>query len=176
MGTGPPWHRRDDEEDAAYMAFEKYRDQPLPRTFSAVTDSRSMKVPEGTLCFWSARYAWKARVLAYDRWISAVVDAERAAALAMKAKDFAPANVKIATTLQATAILEAQKLLEQARRSPGMLKVRDALKLADLAIKVSRLICGETTEHVEVTQVDLSGASDEELEVVRAMVQKMEAQ
>jgi len=71
------------------------------------------------------------------------------------------------------------RLCREAKQGEGAgstVTVRDAVTLLDRVVTLERLILGEATARVDVeTSQDLSKLSDDELEALRALVEKVEA-
>lgn len=72
---GPaPWERQVGETPVAWMAFQRYRDMPLPRSMRRL-EAQGFK-DKKRLGTWSTQWGWVARVDAYD----AMLERERIAA------------------------------------------------------------------------------------------------
>jgi hypothetical protein len=164
-----PWHRQEAEPEDAWAAFQSYRDQGAPRSFTRLV-GRTQKIYD-----WANTFAWRERVLAWDRHVDGLRQAEREEVLAQNARDVAAQHMAIlgsAKSLASRELAKLNKLSEDSGDMPGPFTLSQVTRLTDTAIKLDRLVRGESTEHVKTT-IDLSKLTDEELDQYEKLLQKV---
>lgn len=115
---------------------------------------------------WYAAHFWPERVAHYDAHLYDLRQASIEEAHAQTAKDIAAKQLLLVHRAQQFVADQLEKTIAFAEESIAPhLKPRELIRLAEQAIKLSRLIRGETTENVGIEEEsDLSHLSDAELE------------
>lgn len=164
-----PWDRRPKETDAAWQAFQTYRDLGPDRSVASAVKAAGLK--PATSRSWermASRHAWRERVVAWDTHMDSVVQAR----IEKEHGEMASRHVKLGKNLQA---VSGVVLREWARRleanevdlSEVPVEVlskltRDASYTAKIGVDVERLAVGASTENVRhegtvvVKKVDLA--------------------
>lgn len=166
------WERQDNEPDEAWSAFRNFRDMLPPRRIRSAAPKDS-----SILQRWASEWRWRERALAYDRHIDAQVVEERASVLKQNEEHRVAKQLSILLDAEDLAGSELRKLLAAASQGEGvgLLKPSDVVKILETSIKYQRLIRGEATERVETAQ-DLSRLSIQELELLKALEEKIKPQ
>lgn len=135
-----PWSRRSAETHKAFAAFVAYRDIGSDRSIRKALIVAG-KTPEKPWWFeeWSARHGWPSRAAAYDAHLDAIkvkaIEAEHEQDVIDQHK---------ATRLMLRIAIEGMEV--------GGLEGKDAVRAGDTAIKLMRLLRGESTEHTETSE------------------------
>lgn len=131
-----PWERQPAETDAAWSAFVLFRDAgPATR-----------KV--GDHGAWSSRFAWRERAAAWDAHADRALEGDRVEAIA----DMRDRHLAVARDMLEVCRLEIGKRLARARAQPSVatVSVRDLMDLIEKAIRLERLISGESESRNEL--------------------------
>jgi hypothetical protein len=165
-----PWDRRQDEPSKAHAGLLAYLELP-PQSRSIAKAAKALGVPTSTAKTWSAKFQWGSRADAHAAYLarkamratedSTVRDARRAA--------------KSVSALLTVALEEARKLIVQSKGSDDSIaSPKVVVELVHAAVKLQRLIAGESTENVDVVErVDLTKLSDEEFAAYEALSKKI---
>lgn len=165
------WERRPTEDDDAWNSFSAYLGMhPAERRMArAGTYSNLRKT------VWFRGHNWRERCEAYDAHLAEIVRVEREDLLRREVKDLAREHNSMIASMRDLYTSEMAKWAETSRLSdvPGMggTKLKDIIKIGEVAIKLQRLSNGETTENVG-TGLDLGKLSEEEAEALFALMQK----
>lgn len=164
-----PWERQPCDTDDSWVAFCAYRDSSPPRKLFA----RKGMQPMASLMAWFKGHNWDGRIKAFDKWTSKITLAEFENALKETSKERAAKHVGIINASLELLEREINKYLDTSRNSelPGLLKPSDITKMAEVMIKLDRVIKGESTEHVK-HDLDLSKLSVDELKKLNDLTSK----
>lgn len=132
---------RPDESAKAYQAFATYRDMGPGRTLEKLSQDDTKALPN--LKRWSSRFAWVARVQAFD-----AEAARRAAAKSLN--DHAEVRARQA---QLGRLLQAKGADRMAKLDPLELAPAEAIKAVDMGAKIERDALGLAVRH-ELTGAD----------------------
>lgn len=157
----------------SFPAFERLLNSPLPRpTLAQLAELTG--VPSGTLAYYSSDHAWTERIKAYDQHLAkataraseseAVRIGRRHARAARKAHTFATRLLERFASHEAD--FEARGVKEPIQ------KLRDVIRVLDIAFKHERLLLGQATERIEGSAVDLGALSEEEFAQYEALCAK----
>lgn len=166
----PPVWTRDPELDteSAWAALQEYRDLPRPRpelkAFAATTGRSYTSVLD-----WSSRCVWAARIAAYDQHM----DRKVTRAAENEAQKMGRRHVRLARALQdmAATALEKHKALEKTYGAATAVNPRDAIRAGIEGAKLERLVRGLVTDRTG-EEIDYSKYSDDELEQLKALLEK----
>lgn len=168
------WERLPVEDDDAWGAFSGYlgmhpRERSVKRAGSYGTARKTA---------WYRDHNWEDRCAAYDKHMFAIVQKEREELFKRSAKEMAQEHASMLADVRDLGARELAKWNEASRLSdvPGMggTKLKDVVKIVETAIKLQRLVNGETTENVG-GGLDLTKLSEEEAETLFALMQKANA-
>jgi hypothetical protein len=161
------WERQPCDTENSWRAFVAYRDMYAPRRLAIPG------YPSSALHTWYKEHDWALRVAAYDAYMDAIVRTETEAIMKESVHDMTVAQKRILLDAREVVARELQKLSQQAREgvAPGNIKVGDLVKLADLTIKMERLLKDMPTDNVQVAW-DPDKLSTEELRQLTALMQK----
>lgn len=148
------WERQSSETDKAWGAFKIYRDlKPSIRTIhrAAQTSGKTSRYFES----WSRKWHWPSRAAAWDREQDRI--AKKASDAAIRA--MVKRQMKMATDLQDLGRLALVQRIKHIRKSIKVnpdyfaeLSVIEITKLAEIGIKLERVLMGESTDIVEHKQ------------------------
>lgn len=137
--TRDPWQRRDTETHRAFAAFVAYRDLGDARTLNAtLTALGKVAGNRRYLETWSSQHDWPARAAAFDAHLDAIKIKTIEKEVAQDAKDCAFLS-RLLLRKSIDGLLH------------GNLSGKDAIRAADTAVKLLRLLNGESTERTEVS-------------------------
>jgi len=166
-----PWERQEAEPDDAWTAFRMYRDQ---MTGPGATRSYArLGVRLETALAWMNKYQWKERCLAWDRHVDEIRQEEKTALLAQDAREVTASHMAMVATGKSLVSRELAKLdalSAKAGEAPGPFTLHALTRLAEVTVKLDRLVRGESTEKIEV---DLSKLTDEELSAYEKILEKV---
>lgn len=168
-----PWERDDDLDTAeSWPYFVSFRDARGSRRLERVRralDERSTS-PTGSMPTlaqvkaWHDDGMWRERTAAYDDYMASIKQEEVEVLVRQNAQDVASRHKALLEDFTEIGEHEAAKLAERARSSDGeVIKPGELVKVVDAAIKLTRLVHGESTENTR-TEIDVSGMSDAALE------------
>lgn len=174
----PPelWERLPCDNSEQWIAFQRYRDMRPPRKLQNVHFTIS-GVPHAHIVRWYRENNWEARVEAYDRMLDAINVEEQKKILAEGARAIAAEHMAILASARAVVAIEIERILARTRESNGpnvVLRPAELIKLADLTIRMDRLVRDQTTENVG-EGADLSSLSDDELAEYQRLLEKARA-
>lgn len=136
-----PWERQPGESEKAFKAFQTYRDLAEERSYRRA--AKELDISDRTCEYYSARFLWVERALAYDNYI------ERAKILKRR-RDVESMQQRHINT----AMLFQQKVVERLRElNPIELSVDQIGKWFELASKIERQSRGE--EEAPAVQVNI---------------------
>ena len=169
--TEKPWERQTGESEKAFEAFCVYRDLGPERTFVAVAER--LRKSDSLIRRWKEKYNWSERVRLYDNELE-----KQAMAKAVKErKAMTERHIKIAMQMQKKA-LEALQALNKKDMSPR--DIKEYIKLATELERINRIDCtlkneGEvrTESEIKTNTIDLSMLSNNELEVLNELADKI---
>lgn len=164
----PIWERQPQEDDTAWLQFQEYIAQPLPRKTTVVKGARN----------YAAYHHWVKRGLAWDNHLNKAATAGAKQAVREDAREMASRHLAASRRMQRLAMQELDKLirmssdLEEAILTPGVI-----LKIVESLTKLDRLVSDQSTEHTAtsdsvVTGPDLKSFSVDELKQWRALMNK----
>jgi hypothetical protein len=134
------WERRTDEGDAAWAAFETFREQePGKRSIAEV--ARTLSKSRSLMTRWAKKYGWQMRVAAYDR----ETDRQWRASTMHLRRQMAEQDVKLAGAMLGKVVQALNNI------DPAKMSARDCATWLDVATKVRRLALGEPTERTDLT-------------------------
>jgi hypothetical protein len=92
------------------------------------------------------------------------------------AREIAIDHMVLLASVRELTTKEFGKLVESSRNSemPGLVKPNTLVRMAEVVVKLDRLVRGETTENVGTTDMDLSQLSPEELRTMHELMTKAE--
>lgn len=162
------WERQEKEPEDAFLAFQNYRDQALPRSWRRVYGYASSKVGE-----WYSAFKWRERCLAYDKHLDHMILSDREEIVRQTNKE---AFIRHARMLDTVMHLCERELAKLDRASlefegGGLMKTGELQRYIEMAIKFDRLIRGETTEN-NGPAVDYSKLSVDELRTLQGLLKK----
>lgn len=166
-----PWERQPGEPDEAWLAFRAYRDSPP----HARRVSRTIAVQALTLGKWFREWNWRQRVDAYDAVTDEIVLEERRALQRQTARELALDHMTMIADFRDFVGTEMAKWVTLAKENEGTapnVKPQDLAKIADVAVKLDRLVRGETTESIGTPNLDLSKLNPEDLEAMLVLLDK----
>lgn len=165
-----PWERQAGEGDEAWVSFQAYRDAPPDeRTITRVASKRV-----SVLSKWLRDHNWEERCRAFDAVHDKWRLEEREALFRKTARERAMDHMVVLADMKDLVTREFQKLNEASKDNDmiGLVKAETLVKIAETLIKYERLVCGQTTENVGTTDLDLSKLSVEELRTMNAIMTK----
>lgn len=165
------WERQDTEPETAYEAFKGYLIQTPPRRLA----HSSVKHSSSELSDLYNEWRWGERILAYDRHMQGLRDAEREALLKQDEKERVGKMLGLLETTGEILMREAAKLFKDSQKSQvsGLLKPSELNKLMVTWITMQRLIHGESTSNVGVVDTSLEKLSIEEIRELQRLQAKM---
>lgn len=167
----PPWECQPDEPAEAFLAFRAYRDAPPDERH--ITRSASVRVEK--LSKWFRDWSWADRVAAYDAHFDKIRVEEREAIFRRKAREVAIDHMVMIADAKSIVTREFGKLWEASRDSEmhGLIKPNDLIKMAELVVKMDRLVRGQSTENVgTANEIDVSKLSLEECRQLEGLLTK----
>lgn len=164
------WERQAGEDEEAWGAFQRYRDQTPPRRVIHAAAKRTE-----LLSRWYNEHAWRERVAAYDVHLDAIRRETREAVLKEDEKSRAARQLGQLKMVQDILDRELAKLWKESTEAVpfGTIKVGELNKLMANAITLERLIRGESTENHAAVSVELDKLTPDELRQLRALRAKM---
>jgi hypothetical protein len=165
-----PWERQADEPEEAYDAFRKYINQP-PRGRRL---HYGLAKDKAKLSGWCRQYCWHDRADAYDAVYEQIADEERARIYQRNAEVAAIDTMIMLGDAKDLVQRELAKYLEASRDNDmvGLMKPNEMTRLLETAVKLDRLVRGETTENIGKTDLDTSKLSIDELEQLSNLLAK----
>ncbi len=161
-----PWDRLATEHDAAWVAFQRYRDGVLPRP-SVAEYAPTIGYAATRVSTWARVFMWTERLLAWDRSL----DARRQVVAESAVEEMARRHVAMSRQLQSIAMRAVEKIAEDLESDLGRMNARDAIRIYDIATKSERISRGEATERV--AGVDYSRLTSEELLALEKISKKI---
>lgn len=160
-----PWERQPCDNEASYAAFLRYRDQGPGRKLSLAG------VTPQQLLDWHNAHGWRERVAAYDRMMDQAAIEARKAKAAQAAETQDEDHRAILGDARALVRLEMEKRIKDCLANPDTptMSIAEMHKLLDTVVKLERTQVGKPTE---ITRLDLSGLTDEELEEAERLARK----
>lgn len=165
------WERQDGESAQAFQAFAVYRDMGTER--SLVKVAQTLGKSKALMERWSVRWQWVARANVWDDEL----DRQSRRELEKGITEMRKNHANIAKAMLVKALKALQKIPDD-EMTP-----RDVASMVDVAAKLERISRGEATEKTEsktelagelkVNTVDLSLLSDDELEVLSELADKV---
>jgi hypothetical protein len=144
-----PWERQRREPIAAFSKFNVFREMGPERTLAELA-RRLGKHPK-TMEQQSRRYRWRERAELHDQHLAALSrKAEEKAVQDARAR-----HVQIARLMQGIAGKRLEALFERVRKDPeaaGDISAGEVRLLADMGIRLERLLLGEPETRAESTQ------------------------
>lgn len=143
------WDRQPFERSRAYAAFCVYRDLGAQRSLQAV--SEKIGKTRSLLSQWSRKWEWVKRVEAWDNHLDGIALKEQEEAAKQAKIEMTRRHLNIAKALQAVSAAGINHLNEVARAKDNKLDLSpmEISKMAELGVKLERLIEGETTESIQ---------------------------
>ena len=168
-----PWERQDGESEAAYEAFKGYVYQTPPRRLAHA----SVKHGTAELSELYNEWRWKERALAWDRHCQRIRDDEKEELLKQDEKGRLAKMVAALETVGEILSREMAKLLRDSlvTEGGGLVKPSELNKLMNTWMTMQRLIHGESTENVVVSDARLENLSPDELREYLRLHAKLEA-
>jgi len=169
----PPelWERQDGESAQAFQAFAAYRDMGAERSLAKA--AQKLGKSKALMERWSVRWRWVMRADAWDSELDRQSRRELEKGITGMRKN----HVNIAKAMLVKALKALQKIPEDA------MTPKDVASMVDVAAKLERISRGEATERTEsrtelagglkVNAADLSRLSDEELEMLSELADKV---
>lgn len=141
-----PWERLVDESTRAYAAFVHYRDldpeiRSIPRAVEAARDKNpgkhrgKIETQINQAERWSSAHLWRARAEAWDQ----MLERRRVEGIIEARHEMGLRHVSLVDRMLETALAVFAEI------KPGEISVSDAIKLADTAVKLGRLVTGDVT-------------------------------
>lgn len=168
-----PWERQDEESEQDYEAFKGYLLQTPPRRLA----HSSVRHSTSELSKLYNDMHWRERVLAYDRHVQRQRQEEREALLKQDERERVAKAQAVLETMGDTVSREMAKLLRESEGTEmfGLVKPGDLVKFVDRWITLQRLIHGESTENVAVSDPRLEKLTPDELRELARLHAKMAA-
>lgn len=162
--SGEDWLRQWGETEGEYVAFKHYLEQTPPRALSRIPPS----IRPVALARVADRHDWFNRVIAYDRTMQRVRDAERQEVARYTAHDRQVANEQLLAASASILTRELAKLLaaSEATEAAGLIKPEALLKAIPDFVKLSRLLGGETTSNDSTAADPYAGATLQQLQQI----------
>lgn len=168
-----PWTRQPFDTDARWRAFQRYRDQPLPRTIRGASEALG-GYDVRTLEKWSSENAWPERCFELDRYLDEQRIAATVDVLEEDARTTAGFHVALLRDAQQAAASVVRGWL--VRLASGLplegWSPNDVRGMIKDTITLERLVRGQATERVEHGVVDLSSLTLDEIETLRTLEAK----
>ncbi len=174
----PIWERQPCDTSESWPCFKIYRDAKGTRRLERIRYAcPGLAQPMADLYRWYVEHNWADRVKAYDLHMDGILQEEKDAIMRQSARDLAASHMALVQDAEELASNELGKLLQASRESAaaGLLKPGDLIKLIDAAVKLGRLVKGESTENVQVSG-DLENLTESELEAYLALAKKAEGE
>lgn len=157
---------------ASFVAFRYFLGLTPPRELKNVCIGTEFNL--NTVRAWSSSCRWFSRAAAWDDYMARIAAEETESIVRRTAEE--RATKALLTLERMHAILDHEVLKLHAQSVGTALPVMNAaqmVKLAESAIKLERLVRGDTTENVGNT-LDLTQLTDEELAALDALSRKAE--
>lgn len=165
LSHSPIWERQPEEPEKAWEAFVIYKEME-DRKVVGVAKMLGKAGP--TLHFWSSKYRWRERIVAFEREKEKIKDNAEFDEI----KKMHRRHIRLAMKLQDLTGNELKKLIKESNRTDHAMTGPKAIsQILERAVRVERLSRGESTEKVE-TQLDLSKLSVEELHTLKILRDK----
>ncbi len=164
------WERQTAESDEAWLAFRNYRDMPLDERML----KRAASIRLTTLSKWYREHNWDTRCRAYDAKFDKMRVEEREQIYRRQAREIAIDHMIMLADTRELYTREFAKLLEASRQSEmhGLIRTADLIRMAEVMVKLDRLVRGETTENVGTTEMDLGQLSVDEIRTLNELLEK----
>jgi hypothetical protein len=165
-----PWEKQDNESQEAWLAFRAYRDMP--------PDERLLKRAAigniAVLSRWYRDHNWADRCAAFDKKFDAMRVEEREKVYRRAAREIAIDHMVMLADARELYSREFAKLLSASREGDmiGLVKPETLVRMAEVMVKLDRLVRGESTENVQNTDMDLSQLSLDELRQLNELMSK----
>lgn len=166
-----PWDRQEGETDEAWAAFRAYREMVPDERLMKRSATKKIEV----ISKWFRDHNWEARCRAYDAHFDKVRIEEREALYRRSAREIAIDHMVALADMRDLFTREIAKLNDVSRASPdmpGLIRPHDLIKLGEVAVKLDRLVRGQTTENVGQGELDLSALSLDEVRALHALLEK----
>ena len=172
------WSRLPGETEAAFAAFEIYRNElKKPRSLKKL--ARKMGTSYGVLGNWSSQYRWSSRAKAWDSHCARARDKVVLSEQAKIAREQLRAWERVRSIAEATLVRLGQDIVSKDEKAAGNnIGYNGAVQALQCATSAERLILGEVTERTESAtkhSLDLSKLTDEELKTLEALEAKAAA-
>jgi hypothetical protein len=172
-----PWTRQPFDTDLSWACFQLYLAQPIPRRLIDVAKAPSCPVSWAqlqTLCW---EDGWIDRARAFDMHLDALRVQTIEQVTREDAAQRAERHGKLARKLQTLGEHELDKWIKVASRPdgmPGLIQVRDVLRLIDRGVRTERLALGESTDKIDTGTELVAGLSIEQLRDLRKIQEAAE--
>ena len=149
-----PWDKQPREGVREYAAFRSYLDQQEPRSITRCHDSQGLRIPPWMAHHFMYTWDWRARVVAYDAHVNRVMEEEREMQAKYGASQLAARHMSVLKMALDIAEAEFAKLHAQTMAHPDYPTLRPGvlLQLMERVVTLQRLVLGETTQKIEVTE------------------------
>lgn len=170
------WDRQSFDTDETFRWYQAYRDAVPPRQLGRLRVPGHVTPPLQVLLGWYNDGAWRDRAAAWDAHLDQIRQGEREQFARQQAGDVNARHRALAHELLELVEREVDKFLRTSMSSEAeVLRPQELNRMIENAIKLGRLLQGESTESVEQrAAVDISGLDDEDLRTLRRLKEKAE--
>jgi hypothetical protein len=165
---GKTWLRQPtDANDTAWRAFEVFRDCMADARIGARRAiAEQFGVSYLIVCRWSSRYKWTLRAREFDSWRdqeTCKIDLKDRRRIVKRQRETASALLELVQ-------IELNRRITVARRPNALctMRDRDLARVAEIAVRIQRLVTGKPTERVE----NLQHLTLQELKDLKALQEK----
>lgn len=177
-----PWNRQPCDSPIGWLVFRSFRDMPGERSIARaiLIAGYSGRVATADVVLIARDCAWLERVRAWDRHCEKVSESRIDELLGENAADRAARHLDMLQTLQAGATILARGWLKRIEQCGSVEaaaerfgeKPRDLARLIEATIQLERLIFGQATERHEVTGLDMTKLTIDELSQWKELITK----
>jgi hypothetical protein len=172
-----PWARQPFDTDLAWACFQLYLSLAIPRRLVDLVKSPGCPLSWGQLQTIAWEDGWADRARRWDSHLDALRFATIEEVTREDAKARAERHGKLSRKLQTLGEHELDKWIGVASRAdgmPGLVQVKDVIRLIVLGVKTERLALGESTDKIE-TGPDLSALNIDQLRALRELQEAAES-
>lgn len=167
-----PWHRSDLDTDSSWPVFCDYYMTPPEKRYGCMRQlADKHRTTYAQVREWSSAALWRMRAADYDR----VQGIEQTRIHLADKRSADKRHRNISQGIIELVAVELKKKLKHARRlaTLGQLTDRDMARLADVGVKLERLIDGKPTERTEdAKRIDLAKLSIDEIKTLHELQKK----
>lgn len=164
-----PWARQPGENEEEWDRFVAFRDARRPRRLVRPGVGRTANIVE-----LARKWRWFERVEAYDRHLQGIFDQEVESIIRQNAQEVAAEHMTMLADARELASITIHNMLQSARESGfATMKPAEAIRLAEMVVKLDRLTRDQSTENHAAVEADVSNMSVEELRTAAELARRM---